>query len=200
VLVTTQSFTGNKSFASNKFIIITAVFSFLAQLIMTCIPIFRPIEYPENSELFYRPPWLVLARLEQWDWEPLRALAHSKDLSEPAIAFLGAAREYNWPAITYPWALHQEGLKEVRWIWNSQAEEIDWEETMKSISDDDMIVTIPQFVTNSREFDADNQYNSELVKRLEDDPRFYGPVILKMGRFDPTDVFVFISQNGLNSQ
>jgi 4-amino-4-deoxy-L-arabinose transferase-like glycosyltransferase len=177
-----------------------ASFLFGVQLLMTVSPILNPVIYPTDVELFYRPPWLVMARAEQWDWEPLRELAHSYSIQEPAISFLGAGSEFNWPAITYPWALNKEGLTEVKWLWRYEDGPINWDKVMDSIIDSDLVLTAPNYVGDPADRqDLDNQYNQEFALRLENDPRFFGPIHLTLGRFEPVELAVFVNKSVLAS-
>lgn len=171
------------------------------QLFMVVIPAAHPIIYPTNNALFDLPPWLVMARYEQWDWEPLRELALSHEISNPSIAFLGNGREFNWATIIYPWALHREGIKEVNLLWRYEDGSIDWEKLMNAIDDSNIVLTAPGFIGEPADKqDLDNQYNDDFVERLSKDERFLGPFKLKVGRFVTTTIFVYINKATLSSQ
>ena len=97
----------------------TAIAALLAiQLIMTLFPLINRSIFPTDPTFSSgRPPWLVMARTDQWDWSNLRSFCQLNGIDHPSIAFLGSARSFNPPSIAYPWVLGREILPDVRWLW-----------------------------------------------------------------------------------
>lgn len=172
-----------------------AALALSSQLLMLLIPSLTTVVYPTNSALFDVPPWLVMARQEQWDWGSLRDLAESRRLPHPSISFLGSARELNPPAIAFPWATHHVSVQ-VTWLWRYEDGPIDWTAVMKSVEASDIVLTPPSYLGDrSNKEDLDNQYNAEFVGRLLLDPRFEGPVSLVVGRYEPVKVAIFVRRS-----
>jgi Dolichyl-phosphate-mannose-protein mannosyltransferase len=151
-----------------------------------------PLDLKFNSA---GPPWLVMARLEQWDWNPLRELSRAKGIQKPSISHLGNGRCYNPPQIMYPWFLHHEKTKDETWLWRYEEGPIDWDKINKSLDESDIVLTAPNYIGEPRDRqDLDNQHNREFANMLEKDSRFTGPVRLRMGRFAPTEILVFFKK------
>ena len=167
--------------------------SILAQLCMLVIPVYNPnttvvgLGLP-NGML----PWRALARVDQWDWSPLRRLSRSFGLEEPSIFLLGNGRTLGPGLILYPWAVDGKLNTTVNMLWRPERGPIDWDEVMAAARKSDIVVTAPGYIgMNTREESLFNQHNSELVHRLEGSPGFSGPFRFFMGRFDPVEVDVF---------
>jgi 4-amino-4-deoxy-L-arabinose transferase-like glycosyltransferase len=168
------------------------------QLLMIVVPAFRPIVYPTTNALFNLPPGLVMARYDQWDWEGLRAINNSYGIKNSSISFLGNGLKYNWAQITYPWAVHKEGMTGVNWLRRYEDGAIDWAKIMNTIGKSDIVLTAPNYIgVPSDKEDLDNQYNREFARRLSVDPRFDGPIHLTLGRFEPVDIEVFINKSDI---
>ena len=74
---------------------------------------------------------------------------------------------------------------------------MDWQKVMNLIGDSDVVLTAPGFEGQATDRqDVDNRDNREFAERVSQDPRFRGPIRLKMGRFEPVEVDVFL-KNGL---
>jgi len=64
---------------------------------------------------------------------------------------------------------------------------------MSLVGQGDIALTAPGFegqATDRQDFD--NRDNREFAERVSRDPRFRGPIRLKMGRFEPVEVTVFV--------
>jgi 4-amino-4-deoxy-L-arabinose transferase-like glycosyltransferase len=166
-----------------------------------------PVAFPNNQPVdpgFYNGgvPWRILVRFEQWDWKPLRELTQSCGLERPKIAFLGMGRPYNPPQILYPWFVagespsDREGFRDPFWLWHYEEGPIVWEQVMRSAEQNEIVVTAPDFQGQATDRqNLDNQYSREFAERLAADPAFRGPIRMKVGRFQPLEVFVFVKKS-----
>ena len=67
---------------------------------------------------------------------------------------------------------------------------------MSLLGDKDIVVTAPGYVGEvADKQDIDNRDNAAFAALLAKDERFRGPVVLKMGRFDPVEVWVFLRRD-----
>jgi hypothetical protein len=176
----------------------------LAQLLMIVAPVVFPNKQPVDPG-FYNGglPWRIMVRFDQWDWKPLRDIAQSCSLEKPKIAFLGMGRPLNPPQLLYPWFVagaspsERNGFDEPLWLWRYEQGPLDWQKVMSLVGQGDIVVTAPGFegqATDRQDFD--NRDNREFAERVSRDPRFRGPIRLKMGRFEPVEVDIFL-KNGL---
>lgn len=173
----------------------------IIQLLMIVTPVAFPKPYPVDPGLVNGGlPWGIWVRFEQWDWKPLRDIANSCDLQQPKISFLGIGRPLNPPQIQYPWFVDGTVSSDA-WLWRSQPVWLwryeqgifDWREVMSASDQSDIVLTAPDFIGQvSDKQDLDNRYNREFAQRLAADPLFRAPIRLKMGRFEPVDVTVFV--------
>lgn len=176
----------------------------LAQLLMLVAPVVHPNSQPVDPGFFNGGlPWRIMVRFDQWDWKPLRDIAQSCSLEKPKIAFLGMGRPLNPPQLLYPWFVagvspsERDGFDEPLWLWRFEQGPVDWQTVMGLIGQSDVVLTAPGFVGQATDRqDFDNRDNREFAERVSRDPRFRGPVRLKMGRFEPVEVDVFL-KNGL---
>jgi hypothetical protein len=173
----------------------------VGQLLMVVTPVAFPKTYPEDPGLVNGGlPWGIWVRFEQWDWKPLRDIASNCDLQQPKISFLGIGRPLNPPQIQYPWFIDGTVSSDSElwrsqpvWLWRYEQGPLDWREVMSASDQSDMVVTAPDFIGQvSDKQNLDNRYNREFVQRLAADPLFRGPIRLKMGRFEPVEVTVFV--------
>jgi hypothetical protein len=176
----------------------------LAQLAMIVAPVVFPNNQPVDPG-FYNGglPWRIMVRFDQWDWRPLRKITQRCSLEKPKIAFLGMGRPLNPPQILYPWFVagaspsERDGFDEPLWLWRFEQGPVDWQKVMSLIGQSEVVVTAPGFegqATDRQDFD--NRDNREFAERVSRDSRFRGPIRLKMGRFEPVEVDVFL-KNGL---
>ena len=175
---------------------VSAIPIFLGQLIMIVLPSIHPIIFPVHQLRFERPPWIVMGLLEQWDWNQLREVARSNGLEKPSISYLGHGRVFNPENIRYAWAVHNEEMPDVKWLWRYEKGAMDWEKVMKSIKESDIALTAPNYT--GEEIDRqhlDNRHNNEFAMRLGNDSRFKGPLHITMGRFEPIDIVVFVNSS-----
>lgn len=178
----------------------------VAQLLMIVTPVAFPKTYPVDPGLVNGGlPWGIMVRFEQWDWKPLRNIAHNCELDKPKISVLGMGRPLNPPQILYPWFLDGT-LSSDNWFWSSQPVwlwrysegTLDWQKVMSLAGESDVVVTAPDFIGQvSDKQDLDNRYNREFAERLTSDPRFQGPFRLEMGRFQPVEVDVFVKRSAV---
>lgn len=175
-----------------------------AQLLM----LLAPVAFPNNKEVdlgFVNGalPWRTMVRFDQWDWSPVRDIADRCGIAWPKIAFLGSGRVFNPPSIQSPW-LDRPVLKpspimdvpNVKWLWRYEHGNINWQEIMELTSKSDIVLTAPHYVGEERnKEDLDNQYNLEFLNRLSQEQAFEGPVRLKLGRFEPVEIDVFVKKS-----
>jgi hypothetical protein len=175
---------------------------FVTQLMMIFAPTVYPVVYPLNPALTrYRAPWLVMGRYEQWDLEPIRELCKSHGIEHPSIAYLGNARNLNPPQIVYPWLVHGEDVKEAKWLWRNESGPIDMDAIMKDVGSSDIVLTVLNYEgMRLDKQDLDNRYDNDFATRLEHDGRFIGPIHLRVGRFEPVDMVVFMNAATLKRQ
>ncbi len=175
----------------------TAVCSglFIVQLLMVLAPTVYPVVYPLNPvSTRSKAPWLVMARLEQWDLEPLRQLCKIHGIERPSISYLGNSRNLNPAQIDYTWVVHGEEVGKVKWLWRYESGPIDMDRIMKDIGDSDIVLTVLNYEGMRLDKQPlDNQYDNDFAGRLEHDARFTGPIHLRVGRFDPVDMVVFLN-------
>jgi len=174
---------------------LSAAVAFSAQLVMIVVPAFHPNTSETSSQTFANgiPPGGVMARIDQWNWRPLRDISCEHDYKEPAVSFLGGGRNLNPPQIRYPWSVDGAPAPQVKWLWRYEQGPIDWQKVMELTDRSDIVVTAPGYVGDALDKeDLDNQHNAELALKLSQDSRFEGPIRLWMGRFEPVEVDVFI--------
>jgi hypothetical protein len=173
---------------------------------MLVTPVAFPKTYPVDPGLVNGGlPWGIMARFEQWDWTPLRTIAHNCSLDQPRMSVLGMGRPLNPPQLLYPWFLDGTVSSDnwfwdwqPVWLWRYSEGPINWEKVMSSAGESDIVVTAPDFIGQiSDKQDQDNRYNREFSERLSADPRFQGPFRLKMGRFEPVEVDVFVKKSAV---
>jgi len=181
--------------ARSPLLIATSLMLFLIQLGMLLYPVYSPNN--QQLDLGYingAPPWKVLVRYDQWDWEPLWSKVQSCGLESPHIAYLGNGRQFNPPAIEYPWIRH-DGSADVKWLWRYEDGPIDWQKVMSLANQSDIVITAPNWVGEFRyKEDLDNQHNVQFLGWIFQDPEFQKPIEMKMGRFEPVEVTVSVNR------
>jgi 4-amino-4-deoxy-L-arabinose transferase-like glycosyltransferase len=173
---------------------------FASQLCMLVYPVLFPNTAPVNIGFVNGAlPWRSLARFDQWDWKPLRAISESCNLQSPKISYLGSGRQLDPPAIQYPWLVAEMPVRlqklsypDVTWLWRYEDGALDWQKVMESAAQSDLVVTVPNQVGEVivRE-DLDNRYNADFAARLSKDSRFESLYSFRVGRFAPVTVDVF---------
>ena len=169
---------------------------FCAQLLMIVAPVLFPNKHLVDSGLVNGSlPWRIMVRSDQWDWGSVKNIGDNCGVDDPKISYLGEGRAFNESQIDYPWAA--KGLStDVEWLWQYEDGPLDWEKVMNAVGQSDIVITAPGYVGQvSNSEDLDNQHNSELAERLIRDPRFREPVRLRMGRFGPVEVLLFLNKN-----
>jgi 4-amino-4-deoxy-L-arabinose transferase-like glycosyltransferase len=140
-------------------------------------------------------PWRVFARYPQWDWKPLREISLACGVETPKISYLGNGRAFNIDQVSYPWFAEGVAAPTVVWLWQYEKEALNWQEVMATVGETDMALTAPGYIGQPTDSgDLDNHYNAEFVNRLSQDPRFSAPIRLKVGRFEPVEVLVFVKK------
>jgi hypothetical protein len=178
---------------STKCMLISGIL-LVSQALMIAAPIAFPNTQPVDSGLGNGAlPWRTFAFYDQWDWKPLLAIAQNCNIEAPKIAYLGNGTVFNLPSIAYPWLASGAPAPDVTWLWRYEQGPLDWDKVLNSVVRSDIVITSPNYVglTEDKQ-DLDNQHDAELAKRIEGDPRFHRPVVLKMGRFQPVQVLVFV--------
>jgi 4-amino-4-deoxy-L-arabinose transferase-like glycosyltransferase len=174
---------------------------FFVQLLIIIYPVIFPNTSPVDLGFVNGvPAWRVMVRLDQWNWKPLHDISANCGLETPTISYLGAGRAFDPPHIESPWVMDPASanisvaqLPFANWLWRYEDGPLDWQKVMKGADHSDIVVTAPGYVGEvSNKEDLDNQYNAELADRLSHDSLFQQPVHLKMGRFAPVDVLVFV--------
>lgn len=146
-----------------------------------------------SKTLLWGNPTTVMRRQEQWDWSKVEVLCHEHQIQNPLIAYIGNADQLNPPSIAYPWVAKNKPA-EVMWLWNGVVDgEINWDKVMAAVKASDVVLVAPKLVGNVADKQyLDNQHNVEFVQRMQNLPQFFSPVELKLGRFEPTQVLVFL--------
>jgi hypothetical protein len=148
-------------------------------------------------------PWRTMVRFDQWDWGPVRAIADSCGLQDPKISYLGNGRAFNKPQIEYPWVARSASIKgapvdlpDPTWLWRYENGAIEWPALMNTADESDIVLTAPHFVGEAAYGeDRDNRYNADFAARLSQDQHFRKAITLKMGRFEPVEVLVFVKKD-----
>jgi hypothetical protein len=171
----------------------------VAQLVMIVGPVLSPNRSalePKFVNSNGGVPWRAMIRFDQWDWTPLREISHNCGLETPKIALLGNGRGLNEAQISYFWVVEGATSPEVTWLWRYEQGPLDWQQVNSAIDSSDIVLTAPNYVGEvTDKQDVDNQHNAEFAERLAHDSRFRGPVSLKMGRFEPVEVTVFLRKS-----
>ncbi len=143
--------------------------------------------------------WTALRRREQWDWNEFRVLLRAQGIEHPSIAYLGALGPLNPPQIEYPWLAHHEQPPQVQWLWRQEDGNPDMSALVATASSNEVVFTVPD-LTAARwhDFQVDNQYNSEFARLMSLRPGFQKPLHLRLGRFHPVDLLVFIRTSVLD--
>jgi 4-amino-4-deoxy-L-arabinose transferase-like glycosyltransferase len=184
----------------------TAVASVLlcVQLGMLIAPVISPNTEPvELGFVNGALPWRTIVRFDQWDWTPVRAIADDCGLQDPKISYLGNGRAFNKPQIEYPWVVRSASVKgaavdlpDPTWLWRYENGPIGWPGLMDTAEQSDIVLTAPHFVGEAAYGeDRDNRYNADFAARLSQDQRFREATVVKMGRFEPVELLVFVNKN-----
>ncbi len=195
---------------------------FFIQFLMLVFPVLFPnrhtVDYTVITNGF--PPWGVMIRWEQWDWQPLLNLSNSCGLPTPTVSYMGNGANFdrqapyslgNYPIgntrisylgngrafsglqMQYSWLSHGLAAPNVVWLWRLEDGPIDWQHVMDLAGQSDIVITAPHYLGQFADHnDLDNEHNEEFARRLGEDPRFRGPMHLEMGQLDPVDVLVFV--------
>lgn len=176
---------------------------FCVQSLMIVYPVVFPNAEPVDLGFINGAlPWRTMVRFDQWDWRAVREISKTCGVDSPKISYLGGGREFNPPAIQYPWVaaaastrLSKFHFPEVTWLWRYEDGPLDWRKVMDSAAQSDIIITAPHYVGEVKyKEDQDNQHNLEFTDRLSGDPRFQGPIRIQVGRFEPVEVAVFLKR------
>ncbi len=176
---------------------------FCAQLLMIVTPVLRPNTHSVDSRFVNGgPPWQVMARVDQWDWQQVRDISYSCGLDAPKISFLGGGREFDPPHIVYPWVLHGVSIDhnavdrpDVTWLWRYEEGPLDWQKVMNAVNQSDIVLTAPHLQGEfNNTHNLDNQHNAEFEERLSHDSSFRGPIRIETGRFQPIEVDIFLKK------
>lgn len=177
---------------------------FCAQLLMLLYPVAFPnTKLVEIGFVNGALPWRTMPHFDQWDWGPLREIGNACNIDSPTISFMGGGREFNPPAMQYPWAaagvstrLSIVAYPDVNWLWRYEDGPVNWLKVMNSADQSDFVVTAPNYIGEvTTEDDEDNLHNSEFADRLSTDPHFQKPILFQTGRFAPIEILVYPRQN-----
>jgi hypothetical protein len=173
------------------------------QFLMIVIPVVFPNRHRvEIGFVNGSLPWRVMIRFDQWNWQPVQEISDNCGVKSPHISYLGGGRVFNPPAIEYPWVariaatrLTTYSVPEVQWLWRYEDGPIGWPNIMAALDKSDIVLTAPQYIGDvTTKENLDNQHNAEFAARLSQDPRFESPISLKVGRFAPVEVLVFLKK------
>ena len=147
-------------------------------------------------------PWRTMVRFDQWDWRAVREISKTCGVDSAKISYLGGGREFNPPAIQYPWVAEAASTRlstfdfaDVTWLWRYEDGPLDWQKVMAAAGQSDIVITAPHYVGEMKyKEDQDNRHNPEFADRLSADPRFQGPIRFQVGRFEPVEVAVFLKR------
>jgi dolichyl-phosphate-mannose-protein mannosyltransferase len=167
-----------------------------AQLLMIVSPVAFPNKHADDKGFITGTlPWRVMARVDQWDWKPIREISESCGIETPMISYLGNGTAFNPPQIEYPWVPWAPKMIthfSVVWLWRYEDGPLDWQKVMDTAGQSDFVLTVPHYLGDAEDREnLDNQYNTAFADRLSHDSRFQGPMRLEMGRFEPVEVMVF---------
>ncbi|MEO0756097.1 MAG: glycosyltransferase family 39 protein [Cyanobacteria bacterium J06648_16] len=183
---------------------LVAVVLMTAQVTVMLAPQPGSARYQEGDQYSKTHNWgnptSVMRREEQWNWSLLYDAVRQYPLDTPRIGYLGNAKMLNPPQIRSPW-LRLGKTARVDPLWKDKSNPIDWEDIMRGASRQDILVVIDSETTGDALVDyrtIDNQHNPELVERLRAAEDFVLLTTLKMGRFTPTDVAVFVRNDVAN--
>lgn len=200
---------GSVAWAASITMQIAAGILFMVQLCMIVYPVLFPNNNIVDMGLVNGAvPWRVMSRFDQWDWTPLREISSTCGLEAPKISFLGAARPFYPPQITYTWVAAATSTKqryvvlppEPVWLWREEDGSVDWDKVMNQVTKSDIVLTAPGLIGETRYLeDVDNQHNQELANRLSHDADFQKPIHLEMGRFAPVEVLAFVKTSSCSS-
>jgi 4-amino-4-deoxy-L-arabinose transferase-like glycosyltransferase len=152
-------------------------------------------------ELLWGNPTNAMRRTEQWDWLPVKQLLDDRSIKNPLISYLGSNAGLEKPHIARPWIWANEPVR-ITTMWTYLKGDLDWNQIMSFAAASDVVVTAPNLTgspiasTPFDRTDLDNQHNAELVDRLKADPRFAEPIVMTMGRYNPTQVYFFLQKPG----
>jgi 4-amino-4-deoxy-L-arabinose transferase-like glycosyltransferase len=159
--------------------------------------------FTTSSGSMGQPPSALFQRDRGWDWQKLRTLCRDrfKDNSDLRIGSLGSGGYFNPPQITHPWAEYAAAKPwvakqtEDTWLWRYEDGPLDWRKLFDSLDRYDVLLTAPDLLGDpSDKEDLDNKNNSEFVRRLEADPRFSPPVVIRPVEDGP-DVYVYFRRS-----
>jgi Dolichyl-phosphate-mannose-protein mannosyltransferase len=176
----------------------TAMVVMTAQLVVMVSPTPGAARYQASDAtadaLLWGNPSDVMQRDEQRDWSQLRTLVQQQGVRAPAIAYLGSGEGLTAPELAAPWVLADEPL-DLRWIWRYEEGDLDWDTAIAAVQASNVVVTALDITVNrANKDDLDNQHNAELIQRVAALPEFMGPFELKLGRFSPARILVFIKK------
>jgi hypothetical protein len=127
-------------------------------------------------------PERFLPRVEQTDWSRLRAAVPGRT---PHIAYLGNWGSLSPPEIRYGWTRSGDEAT-VIWLWRFEWRTIDWRSVEAEALASDAVLVVPPGTPG-----RDNQYNAELVRRLEASGRFDPPVPFTIGTRAPIELLLY---------
>lgn len=165
------------------------------QLVLTLAPIILRQEYPGE-----RFAWTNMGSWEQWDWNQFRLLLRSQGLKQPSIAYLGDLPAMNPPQIVYPWLSRHEQPPAVCLLWGQGNSDPNMSSMVAAAATNDVVFTAPELkpIPGGDEDLQDDAYNAEFAGLMSNRPDFQAPLHLRMGRFHPVDLVIYIRKsNGL---
>jgi hypothetical protein len=201
--ITVGLLAGNVGWVSSVSAMVFSSLLFCVQLGMIVAPVLFPNKQPLDSGFANAPlPWQVMARREQWDWQPLFTVSRGCGVDSPVISYVGMGSTFNPPEIERPWVAAAASTGSatfpyptVQLLWRYGQGVINWQKVIGSAEQSDIVMTAPHYLNRQDNLGMDNQYNAEFAERLSSDPLFRSPISLQMGRFEPVELLVFVRKS-----
>ncbi|HEV2329061.1 MAG TPA: glycosyltransferase family 39 protein [Verrucomicrobiae bacterium] len=186
----------NEGWLSSPIALVIVTIVIVAQLALTLTPVILRQQYPGQ-----RFAWTTLGRWEQWDWNQFRVLLRSQGLKQPTIGYIGLIGPLNPPQIQYPWISHNEMPPPVTLLWRQEDGTPEMTALVAAAGTNEVVFTVPDLATGATQEDlADNLYNTGFAERMQNNRDFGTPLHLRMGRFHPADVWIFIQKDSQDKQ
>jgi 4-amino-4-deoxy-L-arabinose transferase-like glycosyltransferase len=136
---------------------------------------------------------------EQWDWNKVYQVIHSRGIANPKIGLVGAARPLKPSNVEYPWIRRQEKVGVGRVII---PENVDFDSSDFSyyFADYNVIITLADYPYNGIErLGKNNALNATLIESLCRRNKNYEIVFISVGRYKETSLAICIKKDSIHS-